>query len=132
VTNLAAVAAFAIMALVAGFQLALAAGAPLGGIAWGGKREGRLPAGLRIASALAAPILLLFGWIVLARAGVVDPSPLPEGLLAPATWGIAALLALNTLANITSRSRLERAIFGSATAVAAVLCAVVALNGRGG
>src|ERR671918_1239935 len=35
--------------LIAAFQLALAVGAPFGEAAWGRRRSGRLPAGLRVA-----------------------------------------------------------------------------------
>ena len=50
------VAATAGLAVVAAFQVALAAGAPWGRAAWGGQHQGRLPARLRIASAVAAGV----------------------------------------------------------------------------
>ena len=47
--------------LVAGFQIALALGAPWGRAAWGGAHEGRLPGKLRVASLVSAAF-----WILLA------------------------------------------------------------------
>ncbi|HET9880007.1 MAG TPA: hypothetical protein VFQ81_11990 [Candidatus Limnocylindria bacterium] len=41
-----------LLAVIAMFQLALAAGAPLGAMAWGGGHPGVLPPRLRVASAV--------------------------------------------------------------------------------
>jgi hypothetical protein len=54
-----------------------------------------------------------------------------EGLRSPSIWALAAFLALNTLGNVTSKSRIERTLFASMTAILAVLCASVALGVRG-
>jgi hypothetical protein len=40
-------------------------------------------------------------------------------------------MALNTLSNLTARSRVERLGFGGVTGVLAVLCAALALIGPG-
>ena len=69
--RVAAVAAAVLMGMVGLFQLALAAGAPWGEAAWGGRHEGTLPTGLRVASGVAGvavyPYLIL---LVLGSAGV--------------------------------------------------------------
>ena len=51
------------------------------------------------------------------------------GLLIPASWVIAGFLVLNTLGNLASKSRFERTVLATATAVLAVLCGVVAISG---
>jgi hypothetical protein len=51
-----------------------------------------------------------------------------KGLLAPMSWAIAAFLALNTLANLASKSRIERTLFAATTAALAVESAYVALS----
>ncbi len=77
-------------------------------------------AGLQVAQTSAA-------WVVARRGGLVDR---PARWLSPATWGIAAYLALNTVGNAASTSSVERYAFGSATALASVLTALVAYRAR--
>lgn len=112
---------------VAGFQVALALGAPWGQAAWGGTHPGRLPRRLRIASAFSAGFWLLAAAIVLERAGstLVD---LPESLARWGTWALVVLLAAGALMNLASRSRLERRIWTPVALVLLVLCLVVALS----
>lgn len=124
---MAATAAVIFSGLIIGlalFQGNLAAGAPWGRLAWGGQYQ-RLPPGLRIGSAVSILIYAGFAAIVLGKAGLVAVS---GDWLGPATWGIAALLALGTVMNAISRSIPERLVM---TLVAAVLCGaavVVALG----
>jgi hypothetical protein len=109
-----------------GFQLALAAGAPLGAAAWGGQHPGVLPRRLRIASAIAGlvvyPILLAF---VLAAAGLMSDDWIPFDP-AIAMWVLAAFFALGVIVNAISRSRPER-IWAAVSGIAAVCCLVIAL-----
>jgi hypothetical protein len=93
---------------IAAFQVALAAGAPLGRAAWGGAHE-RLPRNLRIASAVASLVWVVVTLIVLEGAGF-DVSPIPAS--AAATWAVAGLLLVGALMNFLSRSRPERMIWG--------------------
>ena len=109
---------------VAVFQVALAAGAPLGRAAWGGAHE-RLPRNLRVASAVAAVVWVLAALIVLAAAGF-EASPIPASVADWATWVLAALLLVGTVMNFFSRSRLERIIWGPVALVLAGLTAIVA------
>jgi hypothetical protein len=75
-----------------------------------------------------AAIALTAGANVIARrAGLVGR---PARWLAPATWGIAGYLALNTVGNLASSSGVERWAFGPATAIASGLTAFVALRSR--
>lgn len=124
----AAVLAAILFVGMAGFQMALALGAPLGQHVLGGRSPGTLPGRLRIASALAAVILAVAAVIVLARAAVIGWPAEAAGFLAPACWVIAGYMALNTLGNLKSTSRLERTVFAAMTAILAILCGFVALG----
>jgi hypothetical protein len=124
----AAVLAAILFVGMAAFQASLAIGAPLGAHVLGGRHAGALPNRLRAFSAVAAAILVAAAVVILARAGAIDWPTTATDLLRPAAWAIAALLALNTLGNLASKSRLERTVFAAATSVLAVLSAFVALS----
>jgi hypothetical protein len=79
-----------------------------------------------------AIVLLLLGWVLLARASVVTIPDLSSEVLTWATWGIVALLTLNTVANLSAPYPLERWVMGSITLVLVGLSFVVALRGSGG
>jgi hypothetical protein len=57
----------ALLTITAGFQLALAMGAPWGRAAWGGTHSGVLPNGLRIGSGIAVAVYLVVAAICLDR-----------------------------------------------------------------
>jgi cytochrome c biogenesis protein ResB len=109
---------------IAVFQVALAAGAPLGRAAWGGVHE-RLPRNLRVASAAVAVVWVLAALTVLAAAGF-QASPIPASVADWATWVLAALLLVGAVMNLLSRSRLERIVWGPVALVLAGLTAIVA------
>jgi hypothetical protein len=109
---------------VAGLQLALALGAPLGRVAWGGS-QADLSSGLRIASAFAATVLVLAALVVLARASF-DFSPVPFEVSRWATWVLVAGLALSALGNFASRSPWERFLMGPIATAQALLCLIIA------
>ena len=124
----AAVLAAVLFVGMAAFQASLALGVPLGAHVLGGRYPGELPRRQRAFSAVAAAILAGCAFVILARAGAIGWPARVSGLLAPASWAIAAFLVLNTLGNLASRSRLERTVFAATTAVLAVLSAYVALS----
>jgi hypothetical protein len=124
----AAVLAALLFVGMAAFQASLALGAPLGAHVLGGRHPGALPNRLRAFSAIAAAILVGGALVILARAGAIGWPVGAMGLLAPASWLIAAFLVLNTLGNLASKSRLERTVFAATTAALAVLSAYVALS----
>ena len=126
----AAILAALLLAVVAAFQLALVFGAPWGDHVYGGRAEtdnGRLSPRYRAMSAVAVPLLLLSAAIVLSRAGVVGWFG-SEGWVTVAVWVVFGYLVLNTIANLASKSRVERIGMGSLTAVAAICTLVVALS----
>ena len=122
----ASILAALVLSLVAVLQILLALALPFGHAAWGGAYR-VLPARLRLASALSAIPLALAAWIVLARTGVVAAPLLPATVHA-ATWIAFCALALNTVANAASKSRIERALMTPAALVCAVCLLIAALS----
>jgi hypothetical protein len=118
VIMVAAVVAYVLLAALAGFQIALAAGAPLGRLALGGKNR-VLPRGLRIGSVVSVVLYALFAWLIsaaVARATDVGDYVYPAH---PGIWILTAYFGIGVLANLASRSRPERFVM---TPVAALLC----------
>ncbi len=124
----AAVLAAGLFLLLSAFQVAIAAGAPLGDHVLGGRHPGTLPPRLRMLSAIVAGLLAGFALVILGRAGVIGLPGAITGVLAPAAWAISAFLVVNTVANLASKSRFERTAFATTTAVLAVVCGFVALT----
>ena len=121
----------ALFALLALFQMALALGAPWGAHAYGGRvvqEDGTLPAKWRAASGIAAVILVVFGWVMLARGGVVDSS-VDETLLTVLAWMVVAYMAINTAMNLSSKDAIEQWLMGSITGAIVILGAIVAAAG---
>lgn len=110
--------------VIAAFQLALAAGAPLGRAAWGGK-SATLPDNLRRASAASFVIWLLAAVLILGRAGVIG-LPVPREVLAWGAWILVVLSALGALVNVASSSPWERFGWAPLAAAMAILSAIVA------
>jgi hypothetical protein len=123
----AAVAAAFGFLLVACFQVGLASGAPWGRAAWGGAHD-RLPATLRIASAIAAGLWIAAALVILSLADY-EPIPLPFRVARWVAWVLFGLLALGALMNLASRSRWERFLMSPIALILSVLCLVVALDG---
>jgi len=124
--KLASILAAFVLSLIAVFQILLALALPFGRAAWGGIHR-VLPPRLRLASALSALPLGLGAWIVLARTGMVA-IPWQSSTVRAATWVAFAFLALNTIANLASRSRIERALMTPAAFVCSVCLLVAALS----
>jgi hypothetical protein len=126
-----AVAAAVLAGGVAAFQLALAAGAPLGDAVLGGNattHEGVLSASFRALAAVQSLFLLLMGWVLLARAAVVSVPFLGGDTLTWITWVIVAVLALNTIANLAAPHPVERWVMGSITLLLAGIGLATALR----
>ncbi len=127
----AGVAAACLLGVVFLFQLGLAAGAPWGAAAYGGRAaqdDGKLPTRYRVASAGTAVFLVGALWLILAASAAITPTPLPERLLNVGIWALAGLFALNTVGNLAGRHPVERWGAGGTTAVLTVLCAWIALG----
>lgn len=121
----AAVVATVLLAVLMCFQVALAAGAPWGKLAWGGRHR-VLPNALRFGSALSIVIYALIALILLSRAGLVQVfGPTSAAVL---TWIVTGYLALGILLNLASRSRSERLVMTPLAAALAGLGLLVALS----
>jgi hypothetical protein len=123
--QLLAILACALLALLAVFQGALIAGAPLGHLAWGGQHR-VLPAKLRIGSAVSVALYALFAYTALAKADLV-PALVNGGVTTVAIWVLTAYFALGVLMNGISRSKAERLVMTPTALVLAGLYLVLAL-----
>ena len=113
-----------LLALLAVFQLALAAGAPWGRLAWGGQSV-VLPRRLRIGSVLSVVIYAVIAVVELDRAGVIDL--LPDVIVRVAAWVVFGYFCLGIVLNAISRSKPERFTMVPVTLVLAVLSFLVAI-----
>jgi len=127
-TEVAALTAAVLMAVVVAFQVALAAGLPLGEATMGGRAttvNGILQPPFRALALASAVVLVVAAWIELARAGQL-PIFVGGEVLVWGAWVVAAFMALNTLTNLSGRHPLERWGTGSITLVVALLVGYVA------
>ncbi len=120
----AAVAAAIGFAGIAIFEVALAAGAPLGRAAWGGAHA-QLSTAERISSAVAVVVWIAAALIVLGRAGLWSTGK-HAALYRRGTWLLVAINAIAALMNFASHSRWENLIFGPTALALVVLCTIVA------
>lgn len=111
-----------LIAVVAAFQIALAAGMPWGSLAMGGKFPGRFPPYMRVLALIQMVVLLLFGFVVLVRAGIVFPQWLDASK--KLIWGIVAFCALSVVANLATPSKWERIVWAP-VAIVLLACGLV-------
>lgn len=124
--QLSALLACAILTGLATFQAALAAGAPLGRMAWGGGHT-VLPNKLRIASAVSIALYALFAYTALAKAGLA-PAVISDTATSVATWVLTAYFALGIVMNGISHSTPERLIMTPTAVVLTALYLILSLN----
>jgi hypothetical protein len=113
-------------ALVIGFQVALATGAPWGVYAMGGSSPGRLPPALRAAALVQAALLCGLAAVVLSRAGVAWPSG--ARLARRVIWVVVAVSALSLLLNLITPSEGERRLWAPVALLLLATSTVVALT----
>jgi hypothetical protein len=123
--SIATIAFVALLSILAVFQLALAAGAPLGRLAWGGQNR-VLPTRMRIGSVASVAVYALFAVVALDRSGLIDV--LPDLVARIAMWVVFGYLVLSIVPNLLSKSPPERAVMVPVTALLAVLALLVALG----
>jgi hypothetical protein len=114
-----------LLSLLGILQIALAGGAPLGRLAWGGQ-ERILPRRLRIGSVASVAIYAVIALLVLDRAGEIDL--VPDVVSRVGMWVVVAVFALGVVTNALSRSRLEHAVMVPVNAVLAAAALLVALS----
>ena len=112
-----------LLVIIAAFQIALALGAPWGKAAWGGAHEGVLPARLRVASAIAGLVVYPTIIAVVLSASGLSGADLVPGDGEVTMWVLTTIFSLGAIANLASRSRVER--WWSLVSLALALCCVV-------
>jgi hypothetical protein len=125
VDTFAAVLALVVLALLAMFQLALAFGAPLGRLAWGGQHR-VLPSRLRVGSVVSVVLYAVFANGNRGPRCSIDV--VPDAVSGVGTWVLAAYFLLGVVMNAISRSIPERATMTPVSAVLAAACVLVALS----
>ncbi len=106
------------------FQILLSLGYPLGEAAMGGYFK-ILPKPLRFASAFSAVLLLFMSFVILQHTKLVTVTINVNSTLF--IWGFSIFLALNTLANLMSKSKMERLIMTPISSIAFVFCVLIAM-----
>lgn len=124
-TQIAAYVFAAMIVALAVFQVALAAGAPLGRFAWGGAHE-RLPAGFRLGSLASILIYGACAGIILDRAGLAEV--VGDDVSRIGAWVIAGFFTLGVVMNAISRSKPERFTMTPVALVLAASAYVVAMG----
>jgi hypothetical protein len=116
-----------LLIVIAVFQIALALGMPARNMAWGGRYEGKLPTGLRVASGVAGVVIYpLAVLLILEAGGITDFEVVPD--VGPiGMWVMAVLFALAAILNFVSPSRAER-IWGPVALAISVCCGIVAAS----
>lgn len=120
-----AVALTVLLVLLSAFQLALAAGAPLGRFAWGGQHR-VLPTRLRIGSVVSILIYAVIVLLTWSRVGVIDL--FPRVVSEVGMWVVFGYFALGIVMNALSRSKPERFTMTPVCLVLAVLAFFVAMG----
>ncbi len=106
------------------FQFLLVLGKPYGKAAYGGKYE-VLPNNMKILSGLAIIIFVIASIFVAVRAEILINFPFPD-LANLGVWVLAFYLALNTVANFLSESKLEKQIMTPISLTACICLFLVA------
>ena len=114
------------IAVVALFQLALAAGVPWGSIAMAGKFPGRLPPRMRAVAFVQIFVLLFLGAIMWTRAGII----FPQWYLASGKfiWGVVAFGVLGFIMNLITPIKWERIIWAPVAAILLISSVIVAMS----
>jgi hypothetical protein len=116
----------ALIAILAFFQLGLAAGLPWGAIAMGGRFPGRFPPAMRVAAVVQILIYGVMAAVVFARAGLALPDV--AGVERIAIWAVVALNVVALMMNLITPSRLERRIWAPVALVLLLASVRVALG----
>lgn len=126
ITGTAAITYSLATAIVVLFQIALAAGAPWGEYALGGKYPGRLPGPVRIASVIQAFILGLLSVVVLSIARVVKVSWLQDSSWL--IWIAVVVSGVSLVLNSITPSARERRIWAPVAFILLASSLTVALT----
>jgi hypothetical protein len=106
------IAAWAFSACIAGltvFQLALAAGAPWGHLAMGGRFPGRFPPAMRVSALVQVAIYAVMAAVVFARAGIALEGWRDVSRIG--AWIVVAVSAVAVVLNLITPSKWERILW---------------------
>ena len=112
--------------VVAVFQWCLTLGAPWGHLTMGGKFEGALPNGLRVAAMVQSFILLGLATLVLSRSGVAFPTLADYS--GQGAWIAVAVSAVALVLNSITPSRRERLLWAPVTLLMTLCALKVAIS----
>ena len=113
------------LGLLAIFQVALTAGAPLGKFAWGGEHT-TLPLNLRFGAISAVLRYAFIAFIALDRSGTI--AVLPDEFSFWVMWLIVAHLGFSVVLGMLSKSRYEKMTLAPYTFVMGLLSLLIALQ----
>ncbi|MBU9713340.1 hypothetical protein [Evansella tamaricis] len=116
---------FVVAAIVTGFQISLALGAPLGAFTLGGKFPGKLPKKMRFAAIIQILILLLFTYFVALKADIISTHPDYIGVIG--IWIVTVFFLFGSIVNVSSPSKPERLLWGPINVLTFVACLLIAL-----
>ncbi|QBE49562.1 hypothetical protein [Leucobacter triazinivorans] len=123
--TIAAVALTVMLGLLAVFQIALAAGVPLGKFAWGGQHA-TLPLNLRFGAVSAVFRYGFVAFIALDRSGTI--AVLPEEFSFWVMWIVVAHFGLSVILSLLSASKYEKMTLAPYTLVMGLLSLLIALK----
>ena len=126
--NIAAWIFGVLLAGLALFQLALAAGAPWGSLAMGGRYPGRFPPPMRIAALVQIAIYVLMAIVVFVRAGLLLPDLFEPSRIA--VWAVVSLSAVAVVLNLITPSKWERRLWAPVAILMFATSLRVALAGQ--
>ena len=115
----------AMLGVLAIFQIALAAGAPLGKYAWGGEHI-TLPLNLRLGAISAVLRYAFIAFIALDRSGTI--AVLPEEFSFWVMWIVVAHFGLSVILSLLSASKYEKMTLAPYTLVMGLLSLLIALK----
>ncbi|MEL7115597.1 MAG: hypothetical protein AAGP08_08390 [Pseudomonadota bacterium] len=124
-TGLAALIGMACFGWLTLFQVMLAAGLPLGRLAWGGAHR-VLPQRLRLSSAVSA-LLTLAGLVIVSQAGGYI-LVLPASWIVPGLWVYTAIFCLSFVANLFGATGEERLHGVAATSLCVMSTVILAVE----
>ena len=117
---------FTFCVIAAGFQFALALGAPWGEYTMGGRFPGKLPPKMRLAALIQIVILFVLALIVLIKSGLAFSQFSSIGNTA--IWFVVAFFVLGSILNLLTPSKGERMIWGPVNILLFTTSVIVALN----
>lgn len=126
ITLIAAAIVVVIFSGLSIFQLLLALGKPYGNMAYGGKYE-VLPTKYRRMSVIAVAVFLVATFFVLIKIEFIMGFPFPD-IANLGLWFFAFYFVLNTLANVISKSKLEKQIMTPISLMTSICLFIIAIG----